>query len=447
MLEKLRSVYAGYTDKVKPDEFRKLVDELQADKGQDSFFLYSRLTGYFKDDHLAVFAVLKLHASDSNESRMNLKKIASAAEAGGAAAGGTAGHALTPTAGGLSEGYWLDELGNEVLYLRQTGADRWEGDVVETKAKVPAGLRVLTLYRAKEGWLADYIDAALHYRVVIPAHLKSPGVLIGRCYFKYKKIERYSPGMLAKLPSFSYQPSASRLDSQTLLIRMPYFLGSLARKYDSLIKANAAALGQVSTLILDIRNNPGGSVTCFDALRPYVCTGPIRESDAYQLCSADLIAEARSDLQDYQQSKDSVRISEQQATIDSMIRHKDSLWFQKGADSPCMPPPNSIKRVAILMDHGSRSAAELMVLYFRQSAKVRLFGENSAGAIDYLDLLTYELPQSGFQFWVATSKRVLTAHDPAYDATGIPPDIQIPETETDWIGFVQKYYLSTTEKP
>ncbi len=481
MLAKLRTVYAGYADKVKPGEFQRLIEELRASKSTDSFLLYSRLTGYFRDDHLAVFAVLVLSAADSSESQANLDLIARgrqgtavqsdngargamAVEKDGGARGATAvekdggargGEAVEKDGAqeghhgreGLSEGYWLDELGNELLYIRQTSKDRWEGDVVETKAKVPLGLRVLTLHRENTGWLADYRDAYLGYRVVIPAQLKSPGVLVGRCYFKYRKIAAYKPGMLDQLPSFSYEPSATRLDSQTLLIRMPYFESSYAKAYDSLVKANAEALGRVSTLILDIRNNPGGVTRCFSSLRPYICTGPIHESDAWELCSADLIADARGSLVEYEKRKDSGRIERQKRYIDSITLHRDSMWFQKGADSPCVVKPNSIKRVAILMDHGSRSAAELMVLYFRQSSKVRLFGENTGGAIDYLDLLTYELPGSKFQFWVATSKRVCTDRDPAFDSQGIPPDVRIPETEPDWVAYLQNYYRTTTGKP
>ncbi len=71
---------------------------------------------------------------------------------------------------------------------------------------------------------------------------------------------------------------------------------------------------------------------------------------------------------------------------------------------------------------------------------MRLFGEASAGSVDYSDLLTYELPRSHFMLWVASSKRGVTSWDPAYDEMGIPVNVEVPDSESDWVGFVRKYY-------
>jgi hypothetical protein len=445
ILDKLRTDYAGYTDKVDTPAFGRLIREVQQSDSRDTFFLLSRLTGYFRDDHLAIFAAVKLTAADSTESLANLAAIERARQMAAAPP-----KPRTPPKPGKTptQGYWLDELGNQVIFIRQTAPDRWEGDIVETRDKVPAGLRVLTLYRQQNGeWLADYTDADLRYRVVVPARLKEKDVLVGNCYFKYRLCPNYTPGLLHTKIPFSYEPSATRLDSQTLLIHMPYFIGSYAKRYDSLLKANAAALQQVSTLILDIRNNPGGSVRCYAGLLPWICTGPMKRANGYQLCSQDLIADTRSTLATYEKRGDSTRTGIYRKYLDTLMAHKDSFRLTTGGDSPCVAVPNSIRHVAILMDHGSRSAAELMVLYFRQSDKVRLFGENTAGAVDYLDLLTFELPHSRYEFWVASTRRQLSGQDPAYDTGGIPPDTPIPDSEPDWIGFVQKYYSNHTDKP
>jgi Peptidase family S41 len=431
MLDKLRMDYAGYQDKVDSPAFEKLVREVRASTSRDSFFTLSRLTAYWHDDHLAIFAAFKPTAADSTEAMANLEVIAR----------------TKPTAGPVTEGYWMDELGNQVIYLRRVADDRWEGDLVETKSKVPVGLRVLALYRQPDGWLADYVDAALGYRVIIPARLKGTGILVGNCYLKYRYCPAYHPNLLATKAPFSYEPSAERLDSQTLLMHMPYFINNFAKKYDSLIKANTAALQVVTTLILDIRNNPGGSIRCYGGLTPWICTGTMQRAGSSQLCSQDMIDDAKSTLTYYEKKQDSAHMAIYRKYIDSLLAHKDGFRLSGGGDSPCVAVPNAIKNVAILMDHGTRSAAELMVLYFRQSAKVRLFGEATAGAVDYLDLLDFALPQSKYEFWVASSKRVLTARDPAYDKGGIPPDVTIPDSEPDWIRYVQKYYGNSTDKP
>jgi Peptidase family S41 len=426
---KLQTTYAGYGDKVNEDDFQDVVKLVRGSKSTDSFFVLSRLTGYFKDDHLMLFSTLKLGAADSIEAADNLKLIQQS----------------HPTAQAMlddpASGYWIDDQGYQILYLRQTGPNRWEGDVVETRDSMPLGLKVLVLYRQKDGgWLADYKDVAGGDRIVVPVNFKTPGVMVGRSFFKYKEVKHYQPGMLAGVAAFSFEPAVSRPDSQTLVIHMPYFEQSYVSVYDSLMKANADALQQVSTLILDIRGNPGGSVRCVAPLLPYVCTGPIENANVYRLCSADLIAEARRSLNAFTREGDTMRAGWQQKYMDSLVRYQGHFWFRPGGVSPCLSVPNSIRNVAILMDHGTRSAAELMVLYFRQSSKVRLFGEASGGAVDYSDLLSYELPRSHFKLWVASSKRGVTSWDPAYDETGIPVNVEIADSESDWVGFVRKYY-------
>lgn len=429
ILGKLRTTYAGYGDKLNDDDFQDVLKQVRGSRSADSFFVLSRLTGYFKDDHLMLFAALKFGAADSAEAASNWKLIQQQ------------GHSVQAMLDDPASGYWVDDQGYQIIYLRQTGPNRWEGDVVETRDSVPPGLKVLVLYRQKEGgWIADYRDVGGGERVVVPVHFKTAGVMVGRSFFKYREVRHYQPGMLSGLPAFSFDPSVSRLDSQTLVINMPYFEQSYAAAYDSLIKANADAFQQVSTLILDIRGNPGGSLRCVAPLTPYVCTAPTDNADIYRLCSADLIAEEQRFLQTFIRTGDTMRAAYQQQYIDSMVRHQGHFWFRPGGQSPCMAVPNSIRNVAILMDHGTRGAAELMVLNFRQSSKVRLFGEASGGAVDYSDLLSYELPHSHFKLWVASSKRGVTSWDPAYDEYGIPVNVEIPDSETDWIGFVRKYY-------
>jgi hypothetical protein len=441
---KITKDYAGYADKISPKDMENLITKLRHSAVTDTLPWLSRLTNYFKDDHLAVFEAFHATRADSIESESNLSLISDTLRASHGLASIDGASGARTSGDGLAEGYWLDVLGNSIIYLRRIDARRWEGDIIETKAPVPAGLHVLRMTKDHQDhqgqWQADYIDAAFGYRVVTTAWLKQPGVLIGRSYFKFRKCDHYTPGMLAAIKPFSYDPSVDRPDSETLVIRMPYFEGSYAKLYDSLVKVNSAALNRISTLILDVRNNPGGTIRCYLPLAPYICTGPIHSVGGYQRVSNDVVEDARKKLQYYVGQKDSANAARYRDYIDSLEKFRDSFLPDPGEERPCQPGMSSIRHVAILTNHGARSAAELMVLDFRQSAKVTLFGENTGGAVDYLDELTFWLPGSHYAFWVASSKRQLTPKDPAYDSTGIPPDVAIPESESDWIGFVKKYY-------
>jgi hypothetical protein len=221
---------------------------------------------------------------------------------------------------------------------------------------------------------------------------------------------------------------------------MPDFGAYMVAVYDSLIKANAALLSRSRTWIIDVRDNPGGTIRCFLPLFPYVCTEPMRDADSYQLCSEALIEDTRSRWQRYKKMGDTARSARALRLIDTLERSKGSFRLEDGWIFPCDPLPNQVRHVALLVNHGSRSAAELLMLYLRQSKKARIFGENSGGAIDYLDEIAYWLPHTHFQFWIATVKRKITSDQPLYDKNGMPPDIRIGEDVTDWPAWVRAYY-------
>ena len=101
---------------------------------------------------------------------------------------------------------------------------------------------------------------------------------------------------------------------------------------------------------------------------------------------------------------------------------------------------NKVKNVALITNNATRSAAELIILYLRGHEKVTVFGENSAGAVDYLDIFTYKLPVSKFVLWVATVKRYLSSSNDKLDSDGLIPNISIPDDVENWIDFVKKYY-------
>jgi C-terminal processing protease CtpA/Prc len=176
------------------------------------------------------------------------------------------------------------------------------------------------------------------------------------------------------------------------------------------------------------------------SILPYICTKPIITCNAYVLCSEDLIDDAKKDLDDYIEKKDTAMIAVFQKYVDSLNANKNLMRFIKGNELKCNIKPSNIKNVAVLYSATSRSAAELMIMYLKQSSKVTTFGERSGGVVDNLDMLSNMLPSKKYSLWTATTKRIVTKENPLYDKTGIKPAIEISDDETDWIDFVKKYY-------
>ncbi len=72
--------------------------------------------------------------------------------------------------------------------------------------------------------------------------------------------------------------------------------------------------------------------------------------------------------------------------------------------------------------------------------RVTTFGENTMGAIDYLNTFQITFPSQKYVMSLATFKRYIPPGQNPIDPTGIKPDVEIPAQHQDWIEFVRKYY-------
>lgn len=91
------------------------------------------------------------------------------------------------------------------------------------------------------------------------------------------------------------------------------------------------------------------------------------------------------------------------------------------------------------MNEHTLSAAELFILIAQQSKKVKLFGEYSAGTVDFGASLEHN---TGCKKYTLLLPMQTNTDYPLkkYDIKGIKPDVFIPETEKDWVNYIIKYY-------
>ena len=161
----------------------------------------------------------------------------------------------------------------------------------------------------------------------------------------------------------------------------------ITKKYDSLISANGKIIAACKNLIIDIRYNAGGTIRNFIPLLPYICNQPIARVGYYSLYSEDLINDAITDRKIYIQQNDTIKVKIYDTAISIMQANKNKLVYNVADTLACKPVTSKIKNVALVFNYGSRSAAELMILHLNQINKVTTFGEQTAGAVDYLDIL------------------------------------------------------------
>ena len=231
-----------------------------------------------------------------------------------------------------------------------------------------------------------------------------------------------------------------RIDDKTLLLRIPSFDGYLRDQIDSVINANMDTLLQTPNLIIDLRNNGGGSDRSYYPILPLLYTGPIH-TVGVELLSTPLNNQRMLDFVNNPEYGFSEEEKEwAQAAYEKLSKYPgefvnlgDHVVDTTTLDT-VYPYP---KQVAIIIHEGNGSTTEQFLLAARQSKKVKLFGTTTYGVLDISNMYYVDSPCDDFQLGYSLS-RSMRLPDLPVDDIGIQPDFFIHREVAphDWIDFV-----------
>jgi hypothetical protein len=217
------------------------------------------------------------------------------------------------------------------------------------------------------------------------------------------------------------------VDDSTLLFSIPNFQADNKKIIDSLIKTNKNKLLKTPYLIIDLRNNGGGSDGSWQEIIPYIYTNPIKILGNDLLASDETISEYDELYhwdKRYQQQRKQLLDTLKKKTERLTLRYHDSYLK---VDSVTPNP----KRVAILINENCVSSGEAFLLSAKQSMKVILMGQPSSGVLDYSNVICVQCPSFAFKLVYPTTR----AHwlpEYSVDREKIKPDIYL-EYNQDWI--------------
>jgi Peptidase family S41 len=429
----IKDTYAGYQDKVKGKEFDKLVNQVKKSSSKDTFALLSRMSSFFRDKHILL---TDDEIANQKVDTLNCRKDSQMIRE----------YFVNKCSKDEYEGYWISEYDYCIIAFKKikTNPVTYYGYVVENKMKAISGYCILKMVRQKDGtYYTDYIDENLGYRAFLYTKFKSKKIFWGGTYAgRWRHIMDYKPGMLKSLTTFSYKPVFSQIDANTVMLGMYDFSAYNIKRYDSIIKVNKKAIDSATTLIVDIRNNPGGYIKNYLPLLPYIYTGPIVRSGGYTIVSDNYMKQHEEKIQNALSKGDTLSANKLIAFRDTflLVKKGHPYYYDDDTLAKNLPMLAKPKNVAVIANNICMSAAELMLLHFRQSNKVKIFGEATYGAVDYLSAMSFILPHSKYSLTVPSAKRRVRINESSYDATGIAPDIEIGDNISDWIAFVKKYY-------
>jgi hypothetical protein len=192
---------------------------------------------------------------------------------------------------------------------------------------------------------------------------------------------------------------------------------------DSLFAAQKENLSKSSNLIIDLRNNGGGSDDVYSVISPYLYTQPIKGIGVDALATNDNIKGWELILAQYPDLPTETK-QEIQNLIDKMKQQIN-------------------QNVNIAEDDIDSSFTQLLfpknvVILINESKKVTLMGQNTQGTLDYSNLRESDFCEMPYKLYTPTTRSRRIDIGEGIDGIGIKPNIYLTEKQ-DWIQEALKF--------
>lgn len=439
--QKVAGNYAGWADKVTPatrPAYQRLLDSLQTKAARtitdtDCFTLLKAYKAFFRDGHLQIALRNATAGPPATIRRINLTQDQAQRQL---LASSLKHHPL--------EGIWEtpDHSYKLAIVPDPQHADSLVGIVVTATSTqwVPGLLKLKLAVGKLTSSPAYYRNAAFEE---VPVQIIQTGNLFQ--ISGYGSWLRVFPQTLTAAERQAFEQRQSPLEFRQINPQVAYLRVSsfnVAKALvDSLVRVHQLALRRTPTLLIDIRDNGGGSNSSFASLLPLMNTGNFQDMHTYMRTSADnlaaeeaMVAKARAGHWD----TDSV-LNAWAADVTQARAHPNQLYRTEGSlirmDSVLSNP----SRVAVLMNDKCYSSAEYFAFYAKQSRKTKLFGQHTGGVMDYGNVRVQVLDCSTYVLRLPTTRSGWVDTAPI-DNVGFQPDVPIPATEPDWVNYVVRYY-------
>lgn len=443
MVEKVKKNYVGYNDKVtvsNKTKFNLFTDSLlsvakKSDQYECSSILREWLS-FFKDKHMIAGIDATGFPEDSiRKFYTNDKKVPWTES--------DLSHYLIVNKNKVDdiEGIWLNDTQTYrigIVRINDKKENSFVGFIIKSDSIywMPGQIK-FEIVKTEKGYQTKVFRTKDH-SYVYPALMKNRDTLSFGTYGRWYKNPNNKPRqIMAAKKNADPAPRFSVLDDKTSMFSLASFASlDYIKVMDTLIKENETILKNTKHLIIDLRNNAGGSVLVYEKLMPYLYTNPILKEGGLVLATDDNItygySNKHTELSDSLQQYFKERLAKLKAHKDQLytLYPVDTLKYSTIAKYP--------ERVSFLINRNTGSAAEFFLLEAKQSTKVKLYGENSGGAVDYTEFVKMKMPCDFFVLYYPACKSLRL---PAYplDNIGIKPDILIPTETADWIDYVRQY--------
>ncbi|MDR0969795.1 MAG: S41 family peptidase [Lentimicrobiaceae bacterium] len=343
------------------------------------------------------------------------------------------------------EGIW--ETGLYKIGIKKEG-DKYIGFIIESGAETWTKGQVKLIFSLTENktntvfYMYDHSAVESDKVAMIGKNYLQIGhVTLSRLYPKYDDEPRYARYFRSIK---GREPYIEKINETTLYLRVPSFDPSFKRSIDSVLNANNEKILSTKNLIIDIRNNGGGSDASYSSIIPYLYTNPIR-TIGVELLSTKLNNQRMLDFinkpeygfdeNDKKWAKESY--DKLEAKLGQFVSLKKYPVSEDRRDTIYPFPQN----VAVIINEANGSTAEQFLLEAKQSKKTKLFGVTTFGALDISNMYFVESPSGEFTLGYSLS-RSMRIPDFTIDGKGIQPDYYLDKSipQHEWVDFVNKIF-------
>jgi len=425
LIQKVESEYPGFQDKTK--------DKLVYNNYKETLLIKARTIqepacigllrsykDFFKDGHIAIYPVeeeqnVQLNKMPDNKVAITLKEFQ---------------NLLLNTTDPL-EGVWrsgtykvgIVKMNNEYQgFIIEADTAYWKANEIKFRlfenGKANYYLRDHSLseetYELVDGWVL-YFNYSRYYKELpkpklSESEIKSRINEIEGCYFK-------------------------KVSDKTVLLCLSSFEHNYVERIEKLLADNKKAIESSENLIIDVRNNLGGTYDAYDEIFPYILTKNIRGLGMEFMVTQTLIDGIESWYDDEEGKK---KANEWITLFKGKMGEFVNTDTTDIYINEIKLAEHSPKQVVILVNRRTASSGEAFVFDARQSKKVKILGTPTYGALDYGSASFFNFGCKNYKLMMPTWRSMRLPEYPI-DNIGIQPDIYLDKSVKDWVRFAVDY--------
>lgn len=388
MRTKLEANYAGYVLEVatgRASEYARLLTDVRREAARvgsgDCFPVLARYIAWFDDPHLFVFQSVRIDSSETARRKAAVRRVEVTEEA--------VRRSVERRGAGADplEGVWHDRgLRIGVIPDPDGTAGRFVAVVLASDTVTYEPGMVHAVFDRRDGGYR----AELRWRTLAVTRpevsLHRSGTLLRVSPAMWSKAWPLADGEHARTDTSDARRPTFELVDGVPVFAIPSHQYQYRAVLDSLIRAHREALATATFMVVDLRGNEGGGSLMSAGLLPYIVgeseDDPSQvDGEPVMLSSPDQVSYARRAFG----ADTTAFVRRLVAALEAAPGELVPL-YDPNEPRPERPDPAPVygpREVAILVDGGTVSASEVLVLKARRSARAVVIGEPTAGALDY----------------------------------------------------------------